>query len=63
MAGEQLQAVPIRLTSHQHSRLRHWCAQHNFTMATVIRGLVDQFLDSQTLNRPSPQADDPPEHS
>src|SRR6266536_3154467 len=45
--GEQLQVVPVRLTAEQHARLRAWCAAHDFSMATVIRGLVDQFLENQ----------------
>ncbi len=41
------QVVPIRLDSAAHARLREWCREHGFTMATVIRGLVDQFLAGQ----------------
>jgi ParG len=41
------QMVPVRFSTEQHARLRAWCAEHGFSMATVIRGLVDRFLDSQ----------------
>jgi hypothetical protein len=41
------QMVPVRFSADQHARLRAWCAEHGFSMATVIRGLVDRFLDSQ----------------
>lgn len=41
------QMVPVRFSAEQHKRLRAWCTAHNFSMATVIRGLVDRFLDSQ----------------
>jgi CO/xanthine dehydrogenase Mo-binding subunit len=41
------QMVPVRFSAEQHTRLRAWCAEHGFSMATVIRGLVDRFLESQ----------------
>jgi len=41
------QMVPVRFSAEQHARLRAWCAEHGFSMATVIRGLVDRFLDGQ----------------
>lgn len=41
------QMVPVRFSTEQHARLRAWCVEHGFSMATVIRGLVDRFLDSQ----------------
>jgi hypothetical protein len=59
MSGEQLQVVPIRLTVDQHRRLRQWCVEHNFTMATVVRGLVDRFLHSQGPGGTSPEPEDP----
>ncbi len=42
-----LQMVPVRFSSEQHALLREWCAEHGFSMATVIRGLVARFLESQ----------------
>ena len=51
---DRLQVVPIRLNASQYRRLRGWCTQHNFSMATVIRGLVDEFLDRQDLDRTDP---------
>jgi hypothetical protein len=39
--------VPVRFSSEQHARLRQWCSEHGFSMATVIRGLVSRFLESQ----------------
>ena len=44
-AGQQM--VPVRFSTEQHARLRAWCTEHGFSMATVIRGLVDRFLDGQ----------------
>jgi hypothetical protein len=41
------QVVPFRLPAEQHAALRDWCAAHNFTMATVVRGLVERFLAEQ----------------
>lgn len=41
------QMVPVRFSAEQHTRLRAWCAEHGFSMATVIRGLVGRFLESQ----------------
>lgn len=45
------QVVPVRFPSQQHAQLREWCAEHGFSMATVIRGLVARFLDSQLPDR------------
>jgi hypothetical protein len=42
------QVVPVRFPAEQHAQLREWCAEHGFSMATVIRGLVARFLESQT---------------
>jgi ParG len=44
-SGQQM--VPVRFSSDQHAQLRAWCAEHGFSMATVIRGLVARFLESQ----------------
>jgi hypothetical protein len=45
MGGDQV-TVPVRLSEAQHRRLKQWCAEHNFPMAVVVRGLIDRFLDS-----------------
>jgi hypothetical protein len=47
-----LRMVPVRLSAEQHDALKQWCEANEFSMAVVIRGLVDRFLDSQ--QRPSP---------
>lgn len=44
--GEQ-QMVPVRFSTDQYESLKEWCAEHNFSMAVVIRGLVERFLDDQ----------------
>lgn len=50
LRGEQ-QLVPVRLPVVQHARLREWCQEHGFSMATVIRGLVGRFLDTAEPSR------------
>jgi hypothetical protein len=39
--------LPVRLPQEQLEQLRTWCADHGFSMAVVIRGLVERFLESQ----------------
>jgi hypothetical protein len=46
-ANRGQQVVPVRLPADLHARLRLWCTEHGFSMATVVRGLVARFLDSQ----------------
>lgn len=41
------QVVPVRLPADQHAKLRDWCAENGFAMATVIRGLLTRFLAGQ----------------
>lgn len=45
--GQGNQVVPVRLPADLHARLRQWSAEHGFSMATVVRGLVSRFLDGQ----------------
>jgi hypothetical protein len=45
--GAAQQMVPVRFPADQHAKLREWCAEHGFSMATVIRGLVAKFLEDQ----------------
>ena len=45
--GPVQQMIPVRLAEEQHRRLKEWCAEHNFPMAVVVRGLVERFLDEQ----------------
>jgi hypothetical protein len=45
--GEESQLVTIRLPAERHAELRTWCADHGFTMAAVVRGLIERFLDAQ----------------
>jgi hypothetical protein len=44
-SGEDTQLITIRLPADRHAELRRWCADHGFTMAAVVRGLVDRFIE------------------
>ena len=56
-AGEDSQLVTIRLPAERHGELRDWCAEHNFTMAAVVRGLIERFLEQQQVpGAPVPEA-------
>jgi hypothetical protein len=46
-AGEESQLVTFRLPAERHAELRTWCTEHNFTMAAVVRGLIERFLEEQ----------------
>ncbi|HKT02405.1 MAG TPA: hypothetical protein VJT31_22980 [Rugosimonospora sp.] len=50
--GEGNQLVTIRLPAEQHERLRTWCGDHNFTMAAVVRGLIERFLEERGSGAP-----------
>jgi Arc/MetJ-type ribon-helix-helix transcriptional regulator len=39
--------LPVRLPPDLHERLRRWSNQSGFSMASVVRGLVERFLDEQ----------------
>ncbi len=45
--GEESQLVTFRLPQERHAQLRQWCGDHDFSMASVIRGLVERFLEAQ----------------
>ena len=45
-AGPNHQLIPVRVSEDSHRRLKEWCAEHDFPMAVVVRGLIDRFLDS-----------------
>jgi hypothetical protein len=53
-AGEESQLVTIRLPAVRHAQLRAWCAEHDFTMAAVVRGLVERFLEQQAASAGAP---------
>jgi hypothetical protein len=41
------QPLLVRLPSDLHARFRRWTTSHGFSMASVVRGLVERFLDDQ----------------
>ena len=41
------QLVTVRLPQELHGQLRSWCGEHGFTMAAVIRGLVERFVSER----------------
>ena len=45
--GSEPQMVPVRFPEPQYRRLKEWCGRHGFSMAVVVRGLVERFLDDQ----------------
>ncbi len=45
-AGPNQQMIPVRLSEEQHRRLKQWCAEHDFPMSVVVRGLIERFLDN-----------------
>jgi hypothetical protein len=47
LSGEDSQLVTIRLPADRHLELRTWCTDHGFTMAAVVRGLIERFLEQQ----------------
>ena len=44
-AGPNQQIIPVRLSEDAHRRLKQWCADHDFHMSVVVRGLIERFLD------------------
>lgn len=45
--GPGNQMIPVRLSEPQHRLLKDWCAENGFSMAVVVRGLVERFLEDQ----------------
>ena len=48
--------LPVRLPPELHERLRRWSTEAGFSMASVVRGLIERFLDEQagrSQQRPS----------
>ena len=43
-AGARLKVLPVRLPEGDYERLRGFCAASGFSMAVVIRTLVERFL-------------------
>jgi hypothetical protein len=60
-----LKVLPVRLPTADYERLREWSRAHGFSMAVIIRTLVERFLDDQQRRTGEPAAeldpDDPVE--
>lgn len=50
-SSDDTQLSTVRLPTESHAKLRQWCSTHGFTMAAVIRVLVERFLDDQSKHR------------
>jgi hypothetical protein len=46
-SGQVDQPLLVRLPADLHGRFRRWSVAHGFSMAAVVRGLVERFLDQQ----------------
>ncbi|MEX2202879.1 MAG: hypothetical protein WD965_02205 [Actinomycetota bacterium] len=51
-SGAGVAMLPVRLPPELHERLRRWSNEHGFSMAAVVRGLVERFLDEQGQKKP-----------
>ncbi|WP_091547908.1 hypothetical protein [Modestobacter sp. DSM 44400] len=47
-AGTRLKVLPVRLPETEHERLRQFCQASGFSMAVVIRTLVERFLNQHS---------------
>ena len=57
-AETALRVLPVRLPVTDYERLRAFSRQHGFSMAVIIRTLVERFLDGQA-RRWAPRGSDP----
>jgi hypothetical protein len=47
VATGDMKLLPVRLPSADYERLRTWSREHGFSMAVIIRTLVERFLNEQ----------------
>jgi len=43
----ELRVLPVRLPVADYERLRRWSKEHDFSMAVIIRTLVERFMEGQ----------------
>jgi hypothetical protein len=43
-----LKVLPVRLPAADYERLRAWAKGHDFSMAVIVRTLVERFLQDRT---------------
>jgi hypothetical protein len=53
-----LKVLPVRLPAADYERLRAFSRQHGFSMAVIIRTLVERFLDGQARRWAAPADDE-----
>jgi hypothetical protein len=46
-ASADLKVLPVRLPGADYDRLREWSREHGFSMAVIIRTLVERFINDQ----------------
>jgi hypothetical protein len=51
-AGADLKVLPVRLPSADYEQLREWSREHGFSMAVIIRTLVERFVRDQQRRGP-----------
>jgi hypothetical protein len=54
VASGEVKVLPVRLPEADYERLRTWSKEHGFSMAVIIRTLVERFLDEQGAPRAEP---------
>jgi hypothetical protein len=52
VSDPELKVLPVRLPVADYERLREWSKSHDFSMAVIIRTLVERFLDAQEAKSP-----------
>ena len=60
VASGDMKLLPVRLPSADYERLRTWSREHGFSMAVIIRTLVERFLNDQGQPAPSSPMDEAP---
>jgi len=53
-ADAELRVLPVRLPTSDHDRLRTFSRENGFSMAVIIRTLVERFLDERAPLPPDP---------
>ncbi len=56
VASGDLKLLPVRLPADDYERLRTWSRENGFSMAVIIRTLVERFLAGQAGRRPTTPA-------
>ena len=59
-AGGDLKVLPVRLPSADYEQLRDWSREHGFSMAVIIRTLVERFIRDQQRRGPDQNPASPP---